>query len=76
MKLGDKFKIPEELCGHKGRVVGMSADGKSIYVKCEHEHLINPLTQKPYGNTKVWKDGSFDLIPIKKKDIVYVIDNP
>jgi len=40
MKVGEKFKIPEEICGHNGRVVGMSTDGKSIYVKSFHSKTI------------------------------------
>ena len=76
MKVGEKFKIPEELCGHTGRVIGMSPDGKSIYVKCEKEHLLDPLSKKPYGTTHTWKGGNFAEMPIKKKDIVYVIETP
>ena len=76
MKVGEKFKIPEELCGHNGRVIGMSADGKCIYVKCEMEHLVDPLSKKPYGTTHTWKGGNFIGVTVKKKDIVYVIENP
>ena len=76
MKVGDKFKLSEELCGHTGRVIGISVDGKSIYVRCEKEHLVDPFSKKPYGTTHNWKGGSFVEIPIKKRDIVYVIENP
>jgi len=76
MKVGDKFKISEELCGHTGRVIGISVDGKSIYVRCEKEHILDPFSKKPYGTTHHWKDGKFIDTPIKKKDIVYVIGNP
>jgi hypothetical protein len=76
MKVGDKFKLSDELCGHTGRVISMSEDGKVIYVRCEKEHLVDPFSKKPYGTTRNWKGGIFVEIPIKKKDIVYVIENP
>jgi hypothetical protein len=76
MKVGDRFKISEELCGHTGRVVGISEDGRTIYVKCEKEHILDPFTKKPYGFTHTWKGENLIGVPIKKKDIVYVIENP
>jgi hypothetical protein len=72
MKIGDKFKISD--CGHKGRVIGLSDDGKTAYVQCNKEHEIDPITKKPYGEATVWEKGGPIRMRIKKRDIVYEID--
>ena len=71
VKIGDRFKIPNELCGHTGRISGMSSDGKSIYVKCEMEHSVDPLTKEPYFK----RINGFNK-PVTKTGIVYILDNP
>ena len=72
MKVGDKFKKLD--CGHTGEIIGLSNDGRTIYVQCNREHTIDPLTKKPYGKITV-SDGVKETKVAKKiRDIVYVID--
>jgi len=63
MKVGDKFKLSEELCGHTGRIIGMSEDGRTIYVRCEREHLLDPFSKKPYGLRITGKMGNLPRYP-------------
>ena len=74
MEVGEKYRIPKELCGHQGRIVWISKDGKSIGVECNRPHYENSFTKKPYGMTESLEDGKPILVKIKKENTVYVID--
>ena len=73
MRIGEKFKIPAELCGHTGRVVWVSSDGKTIGVKCNEEHSKDPITKEPYKADIKFEGGEYTHKP-SKKSVVYVID--
>jgi hypothetical protein len=61
---GQEYKI--DLCGHTGRIIWISKDGRTIGVKCPNIHYSNPMTGDPYPD-----NGSSDHV--RKRDIVYLI---
>ena len=74
MKIGDRFKIPEEFCGHLGRIVWVNEDSKCIGVKCNKPNYVDPFSKKPYGMTENLESRNPPLVPIKKRNTIYIID--
>lgn len=53
MKIGERFKILKEHgCGHKGKIVWISEDEKTIAVQCPEYHLKDPLKNEPYKGVR------------------------